>query len=94
MVSARAYSVQPSDISSLFSVLSLLSYSEKNSVGLWNYIAIRVCVRVRARACVCLCILPMVARKRFGKSTLVIARLRLGKNPLSLIGNGWVKISL
>jgi hypothetical protein len=31
--------------------------------------------------CVCLCITPVVARQRLGKNPLIVARQRLGKNP-------------
>jgi hypothetical protein len=37
---------------------------------------------MRSRCCVCLCISPIVARQRLGKNPLIVARERLGKNPL------------
>jgi hypothetical protein len=70
---------------SLFIFISLLSYFEKNRVGLWDHVAVFMCV--------CLCIPPIVARQRLGKIPIV-ARQKFDKNPLSLVGNGSVKIPL
>jgi hypothetical protein len=50
---------------------------------------------MRSRCCVCVCVcvsLCIVAMQWLGKNSLIVARQRLGKNPLSLLGNGSVKI--
>jgi hypothetical protein len=41
-----------------------------------------------------LCIPPIVARQRFGKSSLIVARQRLGKNPPVVAGQRLGKSSL
>jgi hypothetical protein len=63
-------------------LFSLRSLFWKNKVGLWDHVAVCVCVSARARFCVCLRIPLIVARQRFGKNPLIVARERLGKNPL------------
>jgi hypothetical protein len=60
----------------LFFNLVLLAYFrilEKNRVGLWDDVAVCVCVSVYP---------PIVARQRLGKNPLIVARKRLGKNLL------------
>jgi hypothetical protein len=66
-------------------VFSLLALYWKGRIGLWDYVAVCVCVSVYP---------PIVARQRLGKISLIVARQRLCKNPLSLLGNGSVKISI
>jgi hypothetical protein len=64
---------QQRDLISLLSIFSLLSLFWKNWVGLWDRVAVYVCV--------CLCIPPIVYRKRLGKNPLILARQRISKNP-------------
>jgi hypothetical protein len=41
----------------------------------------RYCLYVCMSLCVCLCIHPIVARQRLGKNPLIVARQRPDKNP-------------
>jgi hypothetical protein len=52
-----------------------------------------LCVCVRACARVCVCNHPIVARQLLCKTSLIVAGQRLGKIPLSLLGNGLVEKS-
>jgi hypothetical protein len=45
---------------------------------------------VAVRVCVCVSPPPVVARQRLGKNPLIVARQLLGKNFLPLLGNGYV----
>jgi hypothetical protein len=61
---------------------SLLSYFEKNRLGLLDHVALCVCDRVSpivARQWLGKNT-PIVVRKRFGKNTPIVARQRLGRN--------------
>jgi hypothetical protein len=55
-----------------FIFLTYFSYFERIKVGLWDHVAVCVCVFV--------CVSPPIAsRQRLGKSPLIVARQRLGK---------------
>jgi hypothetical protein len=68
---------RPKELASVpyFSVIRFLAYFpyfEKIKLGLWDYVAVYVCV----------CVSPTVARQRLGKNPLIVARQLLNKNPL------------
>jgi hypothetical protein len=65
-----------------FPFLAYIPYFEKIKVGLWDHIAVCVCVSAY---------IPIVARQRLRKKPLTFARQRLGKNSLIVVGNGSVE---
>jgi hypothetical protein len=60
--------------SRMISIFILPSIFWKNRIGLWDHVAVRLCV------CVCLCIPLIVATQRLGKNPRIVARQRLGRN--------------